>query len=141
METNPPTEKKSNNRVWIIVASVIALCCCLAVVGIAALNILGPAVANVNQQVQDQISYTGIADEVLKNDVITAIAKFEESNTGCTDVQLLGGTVTLAPDQSGDGSWLETWQVLACGESQLYSVAFTPSPAGGTDYSVSRIDE
>jgi len=139
--TNQQPEKKNNNKVLIIVGVAILLCCCLVIVVAAVYMTIAPAVKNVNEQIQEGIGYNGIADDLLKSDVTKAIADYEQSQTGCTDVTLFGGQVIISPEQSGDGSWTETWQMSVCGESHLYSVVFTPSPAGGTDFSVSRLDQ
>jgi hypothetical protein len=143
MDTNPSEqpEKKSNNTVLIIVGAVILLCCCLVVVVAAAYMVLAPAVKDVNEKIEEGIGYNGLADDLLKSDVTKAIADYEQSQTGCTDVTLFGGQVLVNPEQSGDGSWTETWQMMVCGESRVYSIVFTPSPAGGTDFSVTRIDQ
>lgn len=142
MENNLPIEKKGNSRILIIVSVIALLCCCLVVVGAGAYIFLtGPAAQSVTEQISGGIVYNGIADEELKADVINAIADYETSLNGCVDVSLVSGLMLLSPDQTQDGSWSETWQVGVCGESHLYSVAFTPSPAGGTDFSVTRLDQ
>ncbi len=141
IETNQPPEKKSNNKVLIIIGVVVLLCCCAAIVGVIAYRTLASTVQSVNDQILEGLGYSGIADELLKSDVITAIAGYEESQTGCTDVSLIGGQVFLSPEQSGDGSWVETWQVSACGESHLYSVTFTPAPEGGTNFEVRPLEQ
>lgn len=141
METNQPVEKKGNNKVLIIVGIILILCCVLGVVGIAVYRIVAPAIQNVNQQLQDGIGYSGIADEQLKTDVVNAIAEHEESETGCSEVSLFAGQVFLSPDQSADGSWTENWQLAVCGESHLYAITFTPVATGGTDFSVTRLDQ
>lgn len=142
METNQPLEKKGNNKVLIIVGVIMLLCCCAVVVGAGVYIFLtDPAAQFGNGPILEGIAYSGIADAELKADVITAIADYEASQSGCADVSLLGGQILLSPDQTGDGSWTETWQLAVCQESHLYSVAFTPSPAGGTDFSVTRLDQ
>ncbi|MCC7117683.1 MAG: hypothetical protein IT310_04090 [Anaerolineales bacterium] len=138
------TEQKKNgkNKVLIIVGVIVGLCCCLAVGGVAALNILAPAVNDTYQQIQDQIGYTGLADEQLKADTLKLIAEHENSQTGCTDVALLSGQTFLHPGmvEGNSSAWAENWQVMACDASHLYMVTFMPSPTGGTDISISRMD-
>ena len=131
METIPPVEKKKNNKALIIVGVILLLCCCITMIGVATYAILKPGAQTMYEQA---FSYTGNADDLLKSDVLKLIA---ESN-GCSDVTLLNGRIFLTP---GDGSWTEMWQVNVCGESQLFSIGFTPSPLGGTDFSVNRADQ
>lgn len=122
METNQPVMKKKNNKILIIVGAILLLCLCVTVTG---------AIAYITLQRMN--GYIGIASEGLKSDVIKIVA---ESN-GCSDVTLINEHMFL---QSGDGSWIETWPVMVCGESCLYSISFTPSPLGGTDFSVKSLD-
>lgn len=140
MEQNQPLETKNNKRIWLIIGGVIVLCCCLIVVGAVALNILGPAISNINQQIQNQNTYTGIADEVLRNGVIKALAQVEASQTGCTDLKLLNGSL-LRPQESEGDSWVETWQISACDKLQFYIVTFTPLSDGGTNFEATRVDQ
>ncbi len=85
-------------------------------------------------------SYNGIANEQLKADTLKLIASYEQAR-GCSNVTLASGTVTTRPDQTNDSSWVERWQVNACGELRLYSNTFTPDGAGGTFISVVAIDQ
>jgi hypothetical protein len=138
METNQPVEKKGKNKALIIVGTIFVLCLCFTVTGVAAYMALRPAVQGVNEQA---FGYTGIASEQLKSDVLKGIAENEASLNGCSDVTLVNGHMFSGPEQSVDSSWTETWQVMVCGESRLYSISFTPSPLGGTDFSVTRLDQ
>jgi hypothetical protein len=140
MESQQPVEKKSGNKVLIVVGVIALVCICVTVIVVAALVIVGPAIQSVNEQVQQGLGYSGRADEVLRKDVMDAIANYE-SAAGCSEVSLSGGQIILSPDQTGDGSWKETWQVSACGASHLYAVTFTPSPQGGTDFAVTQLDQ
>lgn len=140
MEPNQQLESKNNNRVWLIVVGLIMLCCCLIVIGVLALNIIAPAISNVNQQVQNQNTYTGIADEILRNGVIKALSQIESSQTGCTDLKLIDGSLLRSQEFAGD-SWVETWQILACDKLQFYIVTFTPNSDGGTNFEATRVDQ
>ena len=131
------TEKKTaGSKKWILIAlgGVILMCICLVVFGVMAI----PSILRMSDEVS---SYSGIASEQLKSDVLSAISDAERSQNGCTTVSLYSGQMMLRPEQSGDGSWVEIWQVNACGESHLYSVSFTPDGFGGTYFSVTRTDE
>jgi hypothetical protein len=138
METIQPVEKKGNKKILIIAGVLTALCACMVVISAAAFIILKPALQSVNEQA---FGYTGIADEELKSDVLKALTDHEASLNGCSEVTLINGHMFLRPEQTGDGSWTENWQVMVCSESHLYSILFVPSPLGGTDFSASRIDQ
>ena len=85
--------------------------------------------------------YSGRADDVLKQDVLQVIANYELAQYDCSEVSLLLGSTTVSPEQSGDGSWTEMWQGMACNTSHLYSISFVPSPQGGTDFSVTPLEQ
>jgi hypothetical protein len=138
MEINEPVGKKRTNKVLIIVGVLVVLCACIVVIVAAAFIVLKPALQSVNEQA---FGYTGIASEELKADVLKALSDNEASLTGCSDVTLINGHMFLRPEQTEDDSWTETWQVMVCSESRLYSILFVPSPLGGTDFSASRIDQ
>jgi len=148
MESQPPVEKK-NNKIFIIIGVVVVICLCVAVVSVAALAILVPAIQKTSQQVEQQVQplqqengYAGIADQQLQSDVLTAITGYEAKQNNCSDVTLASGKVLdLTPNRTSADPWVETWQINACGTSHLYSITFTPSPQGGTDYSVKQLDK
>ncbi len=127
------------NYVPFIIAGVALLCCCLVVVAAVGYTLI--VGRTFNSVSENGGVYNGLADELLKTDALNAIKQYEASESGCKDVSLFLGSVITPPASSADGSWLEEWQVNACGESHLYSVAFTPSPGGGTDFSITRIDQ
>lgn len=129
------TQPSSKSRKWLFIAAggaLIVLCACLT-----AAAIILPPLANIGQSTP---SYTGLADEQLKNDTLQLIAQYEQGQNGCGNVTLFAGTVMLHPAQTGDGSWVEMWQVNACGASRLYNITFTPDGNGGTYISASPID-
>ncbi|HAX69019.1 MAG: hypothetical protein KJZ72_19095 [Anaerolineales bacterium] len=131
------TEKKTaGSKKWLLIAlgGVMLICICLVAFGVMAI----PSIMRMSNEAS---SYSGIASEQLKSDVLSAISDAERSQNGCTTVSLFSGQMMLRPEQSGDGSWVEIWQVNACGESHLYSVSFTPDGVGGTYFSVTRTDE
>lgn len=134
-ETHPP-QQPAKRKTWVILAiggALALLCLCLA----AAFIIL-PAAANIGQST---VSYNGIADEQLKSDTLNLIAQYEQAQNGCNNVTLFIGNLMLRPEQTGDGSWSEIWQVNACGESHMYNIAFTPDGAGGTYISLTPIGQ
>lgn len=135
-ETPAPQQQPTKSKAWIFLAiggALALLCVCLAAVAFLVL----PAAANIGQST---MSYEGNADEQLKADTLQLIAQYEQAQSGCNDVTLFIGNMMTRPEQTEDGSWIETWQVNACGESHLYSITFTPDGVGGTYISASRID-
>jgi hypothetical protein len=136
-QTSIPVEKPKSNRTWLIVAGVVLFCCCItAIAAILAwptiTSLLGSGTPG---------TYSGRADAILKQDVLNAIANYEASQNGCSEVTLFMGQDAPGSGQTGDGSWTELWQILACGESHLYEITFTPSPQGGTDFSATPLDQ
>ena len=134
--TSPPAAQPKSNRSWLIVGGVVLVCCCLA--ALAAI-VLGPTISGLFGSGGGL--YSGRADDVLKHDVLQVIANYELAQHDCSEVSLLLGSTTVSPEQSGDGSWTEMWQVMACNASHLYSISFVPSPQGGTDFSVTPLEQ
>lgn len=132
--TQTATDKKpGSNKKWIVIAAIAALglaCICIIIIGAIAIPPLLEAASNGDG------NYSGIADEQLKSDVLTAISKAEN----CPTVSLYSGQMMMPPEHSSDGSWIEIWHVLPCGESHLYSITFTPDGVGGTYFSATRAD-
>ncbi|MBI3167063.1 MAG: hypothetical protein HYZ22_01185 [Chloroflexi bacterium] len=135
MDTQEPiVEKKAGSgKKWLLIAGVGLglMCICLVAIGVIA----GPSLLTMTGFGGE--NYTGIASKQLKYDVLNAISEAE----GCATVSLSSGQMMLRPEQSTDGSWVEIWQVLVCGESQLYSITFTPDGVGGTYFSITRTDQ
>ena len=128
-----PVTKPRSKALWFIIGGVVLLCCCLVIAAMIAWPTISGMVGSG--------LYSGLADDVLKQDVLNAIAKFESSQNGCADVSLITGTTTVRPEDTPDGSWTELWQVRACDASHLYSIEMVPSPQGGTDYTVTPLDQ
>ena len=126
--------KPKSNKKWFILGGVVALVVCLCLV--AAIVIAPPLLRTFNAF---NGGYSGIASEGLLADTMQAIADYELSQNGCADVSLFSGTMLV--NKTDDGSWQELWQVNACGASHLYSVSFTPSASGGTDFSITPTDQ
>lgn len=133
MDTSPSERKTSFTKKWLLPggALVVFICICLVAVSILAV----PSLLNAGRL--KTVNYSGIASEQLKNDVLNEISKA----TGCSAVSLVSGEIMLQPDQSTDGTWIEVWQVMACKDSQLYSISFTPDGVGGTYFSATRADQ
>lgn len=143
----PVPQQPTKSKTWIFLAvggALALLCICLVAAAFIVLPplvyFLGsiPDVANIGPST---VAYEGNADEQLKADTLQLIAQYEQAQNGCNDVTLFIGNMMLRPEQTGDGSWSEMWQVNACGESHMYNIAFTPDGAGGTYISVSPIDQ
>jgi hypothetical protein len=136
METQTPIQsvspKKSKLPIIIGVAVGILLCCCVLVVAVLALN--WNSLSNFIKGGGE--TYSGRADEILRADALNLIGLYEEAKLGCADLSLVSGRMLLSPDQTGNGSWQEAWQVNACGNTHGYTVTFTPTPDSGTDISI-----
>jgi hypothetical protein len=131
--------KSKSNKTWLIVAGVVLICCCIT--SIAAIVAWPTITSLLGSGETNTATYSGRADAVLKQDVLNVIANYESAQNGCNEVTLLMGQDAPGSGQSGDGSWSELWQILACDASHLYEITFVPSPQGGTDFSVSPIDQ
>jgi len=134
----PADKPSSNNKIWIAVGCVVLACCCLMVLAIV---VAGPALLSVykvsgSNNNGSGAAYTGNADPQLRTDTLNAIKAYETGKSGCADIALLTGQILSAPDANANGIWTERWQVKACDTTDLFTVTFTPSPNGGTDYSV-----
>jgi hypothetical protein len=139
LESTGAKTGSGRNRLWLILGGVLLACCCVAAIGAV---LAGPAIMKIiNSAAEGGSLYSGRADALLKQDTLNLIGTYESAQYDCTDVSLFIGQVLLAPEQTGDGSWSEMWQVNACGASHLYSVTFTPSADGGTDISVSPAEQ
>jgi hypothetical protein len=77
-----------------------------------------------------------IADMTLQRDVLQGVmaATVGRVSTKCKDVQVRDTRVTSLTSTSQP--WTEVWTLAACGTPIDVEVHFTPSPKGGTDWSV-----
>lgn len=79
-----------------------------------------------------------LADELLRNDLISAIDKSLPIKTGCPDRisrQNIRKTVISKP--LNNGLWQEVWSVETCGKTNDVTIDLSASPSGGTDFSIS----
>ncbi len=153
-------EKPKSRKIWFIVAGVVLACCVIVALGAvfagpvvssAIQGFLGTPAADASTTAlpSDQALSAatpeapsvgpvdgGRGDDILKTDVWNSIVGFYASSRNCTDVASTKIDVTQAPDSSG--VWQEEWTVLACGETTVLKVKFTPSPQGGTDYHITQ---
>ncbi|GAB4402139.1 MAG: hypothetical protein OHK003_29350 [Anaerolineales bacterium] len=125
-------KKASTSKKWFLIggAGFILICACLIIVGVMTVPLLLKTAG------LGSGNYSGIASEQLKNDVLAAISNAEV----CSTVSLFSGQMMTRPEQSADSSWAELWQVVACNESHLYTISFTPDGIGGTYFSITRTD-
>lgn len=135
MEANETSveKKASTGKKWLLIggAAFGLICICLVIIGVIAVPSLLKMTGSGGG------SYSGNADEQLKNDVLAAISDAE----GCPTASIFSSQMMMRPEQSADGSWVEIWQVSACGASHMYSITFTPDGVGGTFFSATRMDE
>ena len=80
-----------------------------------------------------------IADATLQQDVLQGVmtATIGRVPARCKDVRVRDTRVTSATALSQP--WTEVWTLAACGKPIDVEVAFTPSPRGGTDWSVQLV--
>jgi hypothetical protein len=80
-----------------------------------------------------------IADATLQQDVLQGVmtATIGRVPARCKDIRVRDTRVTSATAVSQP--WTEVWTLAACGKSIDVEVAFTPSPRGGTDWSVQLV--
>ncbi len=76
----------------------------------------------------------GLGDNLLKTDVWNSIVQAYASQKSCQDVTSTQIEVRQPPDSSG--AWQEAWTVMACGQTNVLVIDFTPSADGGTDYTI-----
>jgi hypothetical protein len=77
-----------------------------------------------------------ITDMTLQQDVLQGVmaATIGRVPARCKDVRVRDTRVTTATD--GSKPWTEVWTLAACGKPIDVEVHFTPSPRGGTDWSI-----
>ena len=153
-------EKPKARKVWFIVVVVVPACCVIAALGVI---IEAPLVRAASQGPAETPSVDattttlpadrglsptstaapsagpaqgGRGDSLLKSDVWNSIVSFYASSRNCTDVSSTKIDVTQSPDSNG--VWQEEWTVVACGETAVLKLKFTPSPQGGTDYHITQ---
>jgi hypothetical protein len=80
-----------------------------------------------------------IADATLQQDVLQGVmtATIGRVPARCKDVRVHDTRVTSATALSQP--WTEVWTLAACGKPIDVEVAFTPSPRGGTDWSIQLV--
>lgn len=112
-----------------------------ALLGVAALLVAGPAVADTKFVGQSR------ATPQLKRDVLTAIAGYAKSRHSCAAI------ATVETASLGDkfeprtalfrvtepGHIYERWVAELCGSKRAFLVALWPSPKGGADYKVVEV--
>jgi len=78
----------------------------------------------------------GLTDPMLKSQVWSTILSFYDNVRGCADVSSSRIAVSREPDATG--SWQETWDVVACGQTASLKILFTVSQDGGIFYDISE---
>lgn len=161
METSEQiSEKPESRKVWFIVAGVVLACCVVVAIGaVFGAPFVGGAIQSPTGSQGAHLTSTapppdqslslasteapsvgpaagGRGDHLLKTDVWNSIVGFYESNKNCGDVSGTKIVVTQIPDSNG--VWQEDWTVIACGQTTVLKVKFTPSPQGGTDYHIAQ---
>jgi hypothetical protein len=75
----------------------------------------------------------GLGDALLKSNVWHTLLDYEQKQN-CTDVT--SQTISVAQINEQSSYWVEDWTVVACGQTEVFKVKFTPDQVGGTLYSI-----
>jgi hypothetical protein len=85
---------------------------------------------------------TSLADPVLQSDVAQNIDLLESVfDAGCKSARVVNTEVMEKPASINVDPWVERWTVDRCGASVHYRVKLKPSKRGGTDFTVSLMED
>ena len=80
---------------------------------------------------------TSGAGYILQRDASQFVMILESAGDNtCKQSKIINTEITEHPKNPGKDPWTEKWTVDRCGKQVYYRVQFTPSPRGGTDFSV-----
>ena len=80
---------------------------------------------------------TSGANYVLQQDALQFVMILEAAgDKTCKQSKVVNTEIAEQPNNPGKDPWTEKWTVDRCGKLVYYRVKFTPSPRGGTDFSV-----
>lgn len=153
MQNQTQARSKSNRIILIIGALLLSCCCIFSVTGVILYPTVRTAVAKAFSAPAPvplvELSPTtngatssggpasgGLGDSLLKSEVWNSIVNWFASNQNCSDMKSTRIDVSKSPDSNG--AWEEAWTVQACGQTSVLVIDFTPSPGGGTDYTISQ---
>lgn len=83
-------------------------------------------------------STTFNGDNILRNDVLSQIRRWENLTENCHDITSVEAQINHSEKINGRWKIQETWTLNACGKQHQYAVLLRESPDGGTDFSVGR---
>ena len=75
-------------------------------------------------------------DNVLRNDVLAMVRRFEQDSFGCRKVKAVASEIVNKRKVRGRWRFDEVWQVSACGTVRRYAVLLREDAQGETDFSV-----
>jgi hypothetical protein len=159
--SNVPEPPKKKNTALIIagVAAALLLCCCLLALGAFAL--LGPAVGSTFESIERDLSAEGISpesveegsyddfvpsggygDDILRFDTWINV-RLAAAFANCTipDNGAARTEIQVLQESDSAGVWVERWTVPCDdGAPKSFTITFTPTESGGTDFSI-QIDD
>lgn len=78
------------------------------------------------------------ANYILQRDASQFVMLLESAaDNTCKHSKIVNTEIIDYPKNPGKDPWTERWTVDRCGNLVYYKVVFTPSPEGGTKFSVS----
>lgn len=78
-------------------------------------------------------------DNVLRNDVLAMVRRFEQDSFGCRKVKAVASEIVSKRKVRGRWRFDEVWQVSACGTVRRYAVLLREDAQGETDFSVTLV--
>lgn len=82
---------------------------------------------------------TSGANYILQRDASQFVMILEAAGDNtCKQSKIVNTEITEQPNNPGKDPWTEKWTVDRCGKLVYYRIKFTPSPKGGTDFTVGR---
>ena len=79
------------------------------------------------------IAVGGLGDSLLKSNVWHTLLDYERKQN-CSTVT--SQTISVAQINEQSSYWVEDWTVVACGQTEVFKIKFTPDQVGGTLYSI-----
>ena len=89
------------------------------------------------QALETKLPGGSIADARLQQNALSAVWIMDTaSDNTCSQRKVVDTAVSITGQHAGVDPWTEKWTVDRCGKQIDYLVEFSPSPQGGTDFSV-----
>ncbi|WP_144395627.1 hypothetical protein [Pleionea sediminis] len=113
---------------------------CLLVL-VAAFVMVGCKTTNPKASYSSDVNFSGVThtNEKLRNDSYNMLRMYMSAD-GCREITRVNSTVTLPPE-GAEGRKLskEQWEVVGCGKTYNFELAFTEDGKGGAFFSVKKL--